>query len=265
LNEVRGIVQEFVPELILSDFEPFTACPLLAPPCEVVSVCRQAALLDPAIATPEPGSLHARLVRSMIRMFLMGADRRLGYHYAPESFRCVPLIIRPELFQLQPQQGDHVLVYNHYFVSKGEPERLIEWASDRRLPVRAYGFPEMPRGDAGYVRFQPPSRPQMLLDMATSRGVFTTAGLTTPVEAFLLGKPVAVVPLPDQWEQAANSLHLANAKLAVAFDSWDYNAMLDVPAPRPEHPLRRWLTTTGETVLDAILGQTANASRKSAA
>jgi uncharacterized protein (TIGR00661 family) len=255
LRAARELVREFQPELILSDFEPFTASPLLSPPCEVVSLCRQAALLDAAIETPHPMSAQARLVRTMIRLFLMGADRRHGYHYAPASHRCVPPIIRPELFLLRPERGDHVLIYNTSYVLPGESERLIAWANDRRIPVRAYGFDQMPRGQVGYVRFQPTSRTQMMLDMASSRGVMTTAGLTTPAEAYLLRKPVCVVPLPEQWEQLANTAHLEQAGMAVGMDGWDYDRILEVPPPAANEPLQRWLTTGADVVLDAILGE----------
>ena len=256
LRTLRRLVADFRPDLIISDFEPLTASPLLDPPCEVVSVCRQVALLDPAVPTPAPTSTHAHLVRTMIRLFTLGADRKHGYHYAPTSHRCVPPIIRPELFSLRPTAGDHILIYNHHFADGGEAERLIAWASDRRVPVRAYGFEDMPRGQAGYVRFQPTSRQQMLLDMASSRGVMTTAGLTTPAEGFLLGKPVCVVPLPDQWEQTANAIHLEDAGMAAACQAWDYDRLLELPPPSGDHPSHRWLTTDADTVLDVILNQT---------
>jgi uncharacterized protein (TIGR00661 family) len=265
LKSVRKLVRRFQPDLIVSDFEPLTGSPLLDPPCEVVSVCRQVALLDPAIPTPAPTSTYAKLVRTMIRLFTMGAHRKHGYHYFPSSPRCVPPIIRPELLRLRPSAGDHVLVYNHSFADGGESERLVAWASDRRVPVRAYGFPDAPRGQAGYVRFQPASRQQMLLDMASSRGVMTTAGLTTPAESFLLGKPVCVVPLPDQWEQLANARHLEDSGMAIASSEWNYDRLLEAPCPAVEHPSHLWLTTDAETVLRVILGEKEAAHERAAA
>lgn len=49
---VRRLVQEFEPELIISDFEPLTASPLLGARCEVICISRQVALSDRAIEFP---------------------------------------------------------------------------------------------------------------------------------------------------------------------------------------------------------------------
>jgi uncharacterized protein (TIGR00661 family) len=104
----------------------------------------------------------------------------------------------------------------------------------------------------------------MLLDLASSRGVITTAGLTTPAEGFLLGKPVCVVPLPDQWEQQANAIHLQDAGMAVALEGWNYDQLLEAPIPALDHPGKLWLTTDAETVLDVILGASTAATRRAA-
>lgn len=254
LWRLRRIVREYQPELIVSDFEPLTASPLLQPPCEVVALSRQVALFDRQVPLPETKSFDHRLTRSTIRLFTAGADRLLGYHYEPASFRCVPPIIRPELRRQQPCRGDHLFVYNHYDTSgSGSPERLVDWARRRNVPVRAYGFAGVPRGRQGGVDFRPASRDAMLDDLRTARAALTSAGLTTPLEAFLLRKPVVAVPLPNQWEQAVNAFHLDRAGLATACDRWDYDLALQLDVPDDRHPLMHWLTTPPERIVDRIL------------
>jgi uncharacterized protein (TIGR00661 family) len=254
LRELRALVREFQPHLILSDFEPLTASPLLQPRCEVICISRQVALFDRQISLPETGGFERKLARTTIRLFTAGADRLFGYHYEPASSRCVPPIIRREIAALRPQSGDHVFVYNHYDTSDdGSPERLVAWADRNRMPVRAYGFPEIPRGLQGRVLFQPPGRESMLDDLRTARTVFTSAGLSTPLEAFLLNKPVVAVPLPNQWEQEVNAYHLQAAGLARASVDWDYDLAYELPSPGLDHPLRAWLSVSAEQVLDHVL------------
>lgn len=254
LWELRSLVREFQPDLILSDFEPLTASPLLQPRCEVVCISRQVALFDRQIPLPETGGFERKLARTTIRLFTAGADRLYGYHYEPASSRCVPPIIRREVTALRPERGEHVFVYNHYDTAKsGSPERLIAWANRNCVPVRAYGFPDVPRGPQGRVLFQPPGREAMLDDLRTAWTVFTSAGLTTPLEAFLLNKPVVAIPLPNQWEQEVNAFHLQQAGLARASVNWDYDLAFELPPPGDGHPLWAWLTVSPEEVLDHVL------------
>ncbi|MBI1348058.1 hypothetical protein GC163_17430 [bacterium] len=251
LNRVRKLVQTFQPELILSDFEPITASPLIGPHCEVIAISRQVTLFDRAVPLPESQVLEKKLTRTAIRLFTCGADRLYGYHFEPASFRCVPPVLRPEILQARPEQGDHILVYCHF----EDAAALMAWAASRRQPVRAYGFSQMPRGRHGWVEFRPASRTGMLHDLRTAKAVITNAGLTTPVEAFLLGKPTLVVPIASQWEQVVNAFHQSEARIAEACDTWDFDRIFDVPPPTLNHPLSGWLRTSPEVILDHLLDE----------
>lgn len=260
LGALREIVREFQPDAILSDFEPLSACPLLQANCEVIALSRQIALFDRTIPLPEEMSFERKMTRTVVRMFTAGADRLFGYHYEPASFRCVPPVLRTEIRGLRPEQGDHYFVYNHYHTADGGTgEALIEWAARNRREVIAYGFPEIPRGRHGFVDFRPPHRTRVLEDMRTSRGVMTTAGLSTPLEAFLLDKPAVTVPIPGHYEQLANAFHLEQAGIAGWARTWDYDRLLEQPPPAYDHRLAGWLRTPPERILDHVL-QTNTAS-----
>jgi len=251
LNRVRKLVQTFQPELILSDFEPLTASPLIGPNCEVIAISRQVTLFDRAIPLPESQHLERKLTRTAIRLFTCGADRMYGYHFEPTSFRCVPPVIRPDILRARPSAGEHLLVYCHF----ENAEALLQWAASRQQPVRAYGFAHMPRGLQGWVDFRPASRTGMLEDLRTAKAVITNAGLTTPVEAFLLGKPVLVVPIASQWEQVVNAFHQSQAGIAEASETWDFDRIFEVVPPTLNHPLSSWLRTSPEVILDHLLDE----------
>jgi uncharacterized protein (TIGR00661 family) len=250
LDRVRRLVQAWRPELVISDFEPLTASPFIAPGCEVIALSRQVALFDRAIPLPPDKGLDRKLTRTIIRLFTCGADRLYGYHYEPASFRCVPPVLRPELFRLRPERQQHVLVYAHNHAAAD----LIDWSRRNRQPVRAYGYPEVARGRCGLVDFRPSSRAALLEDLRTCTAVMTNAGLTTPIEAVVLGKPVCVVPIASQWEQAVNAFHLAAAGLAETCDTWDLDRLLDQPMTL-RHRLQSWLTTPPDILLDQLLDE----------
>jgi len=254
LLDLKRMVQEFEPELIISDFEPMTGSPFLSPGCEVVSMCRQVALLDPNIPLPACSSIQQRITVTMVRCFTMGATRFHGFHYAPDSHRCVPPVIREDLLRYPVVQGKHLFIYNYHHTGKGELERLLNWSKRRGVPVRVYGFPgEIARGLHGNVLMQPSDRFQMLADLASCRAALVTSGLTTPLEAFLLQKPVVTIPLQNQWEQYTNAWHLELAGMAKMSTTWDYDAALELSAPTINHPAWSWLTTSPHRILDAIL------------
>lgn len=251
---VRQLVREFRPDLILSDFEPLTASPLLEAPCEVVSLSRQVALFDRSLPVPEELGFERRLTRSVIRLFTMGATRLYGYHYRPASFRCVPPVLRPEIRSLVPTCGEHVFAYNQLHTADGgSGTDLVAWAARTGCPVRAYGYHDMPRGRHGLVEFLPEHRTKLLEDMASSRAVMTTAGLSTPLEAFLLKKPTCTVPIPGHFEQLVNACHLDEAGIATWCRRWDYDRLFETAAPTESHPLWGWLSTPADRVLSHVL------------
>jgi uncharacterized protein (TIGR00661 family) len=254
LWKLRSLVREFEPDIILSDFEPLTASPFLSANCEVVALSRQVALFDRSIPLPDEMGFERKMTRTAVRLFTSGADRLYGYHYEPASFRCVPPVIRTELSGVQPEDGDHIFVYNQFHTSDGgSAEELVSWARRNRQMVLAYGFSGVERGRQGPVEFRPPHRQGMLDDMRTARAVITTAGLSTPLEAFLLEKPVCTVPIPGHWEQVVNAFHLDVAGIATRSNTWDYDRLLDTAPPSPDHALYSWLRTPAKNILNYIL------------
>ncbi len=251
LRAVRQIVREYQPDLIISDFEPLTASPLLAPRCEVLAVSRQVALLDRDLEFPAHLAKNARLARAAMRLFTLGADRFFGYHYAPTTYRCLPPVVRPEIVNSQSKRGEHLLVYAHF----ADSGKLVEWAAKENVPVVAYGFAAASWIEQKWVQFRKPSRQQMEMDLLSARAVITSAGFTTPLEAYLLGLPVTVVPLPNQWEQQVNAWQLEQLGIAHACHDWDYEFAWRQEAAGLNLPLRRWLSTSIDFIADRIVGQ----------
>ena len=253
-RRVKRLARDFAPDLVISDFEFYTGSPGLGLDCPIVSACRQVAVLDPNIPLPPHEARGRGLTRTVIRLFAMGADRRLAYHFAPESARCLPPMLRTELTEIEPTAGDALLVYNsQHFGAGGDAGSLVTWADDRNVRVKAYGYRDEPRGLRGRVEFRPASREGMLADLAACRAVATTAGFALPLEAAVLGKPCLTVPLPGQWEQSVNAWQLEQLGYSRASDRWDFDAACDLPPPTVPPEARRWLLTPLPRIVDALL------------
>jgi uncharacterized protein (TIGR00661 family) len=97
-----------------------------------------------------------------------------------------------------PSDGEHILLY-----AKGKlGQRLTEMAS--RVPAHfiVYGC----RGAiAANLEYKDTSSDEFIDDLASCRGVLCTAGQQLIAEARYFGKPMLVVPMPNQHEQEINA------------------------------------------------------------
>ena len=140
-----------------------------------MALSRQVALFDPKFRSRRDGLGAEDDADSHPALHRRGRSA-LWLSLCPRLVAMRPPVIRPDLAGVVPSDEGHLVVYNVYHtVGDGSAEALVDWARRRRISVRAYGFPAVERGDRGLVEFKPSSRDGMLNDMATSRGVMTSA------------------------------------------------------------------------------------------
>lgn len=128
---------------------------------------------------------------------LMGQPERVivsSFYNAPPrrpGVRVIGPLIRDEVRQVQPTDGDHLLVYLNNGI-----HQFTDWV-ERALqglgrPVKIYGTQRI--GTAGNLSFHPPSKLPFLEDLASCQAVISTAGNQLVGEAMHLGKPLLVMP-----------------------------------------------------------------------
>lgn len=132
----------------------------------------------------------------------------------PERTTLVPPIIRPAVQQLEPERGDHVLVYFNQTEGAGA---VLEALRRVDVPFVAYNFgtPERPERYSN-ITFKRPSLEGFLCDLAGSRAVICTAGFTLISEGLYLGKPLLVAPNGGIFEQTLNARFLEKEGLGEA-------------------------------------------------
>lgn len=138
---------------------------------------------------------------------LMGIPERIlisSFYPAEGRYPGVKIVgpmLRDEVLQAKPQNGDFLLAY----FNKGQHQYLPNVDRALRLldcPVVVYGTPY--RGQVENLDFRAPSREWFVHDLARCRGVLTTAGNQTIGEAIHFGKPVFAMP-EDAFEQRLNA------------------------------------------------------------
>lgn len=196
-----------VPDVVLSDFEPFTAryakllqLPLFAVDnihfltrCQLPERMAPSWIMRTAVENMVPGADHYFVLT------LAWAPLR-----APQTTLHAP-VVRPEVIAALPHRarGDHLVAY---FNDRSDVEDRLRVLLEAGVPTHLYGAdPSLSRGP---VECRRADRAAFARDLASCRGVVGGAGFTLLSEAFALGKPVFAVPFAGQGEQLSNARYV---------------------------------------------------------
>jgi uncharacterized protein (TIGR00661 family) len=193
---VREIVEDFAPDVVISDAEIWThqVAAFLGIPrisfdhIGIMAYCR--APIDPR------DWLKARLDAACYRALMGRPDRVLisSFYDAPPlrpDVRVVGTLPRQAIRGLVPRVEDHLLVY----FNRGRDQLhddFLRPLDELGMPVHIYGGPR--RGRSGRLVFLPTSELPFLEDLAKCRAVISTAGNQLVGEALFLRKPLLVIP-----------------------------------------------------------------------
>jgi uncharacterized protein (TIGR00661 family) len=221
-------VQEWRPDVVITDFEPLAALYARSSRTPLVAV-DNINMLDRCHHDDEIIGAQRedyRLARAVTRNMVYGAvEYVVTTFFEPPIVRgqttLVPPIVRPEIVDAVSERGEHLVVY-----SSGEP-RLLEALKASGVPCRVYGMrggPEVDETD-GSLTFRPRSNEGFVEDLRTSRGVIAGGGFSLLSEAVYLGKPMLAIPLRGQFEQLMNARYLAREGYGVCAEDADADAV----------------------------------------
>jgi len=208
LRDLRQICfREFDPECVITDFEPMTAHLANHHHLPLLTIDNQHRMRYMAYPRAPHLAADALVTEAIIRAMVPRPDYSLVttfYRGTVENDRTmlVPPVLRREVTDIQPERGEHVLVYFthsferfHKHMLACERERFIVYGAGRE-------------GEEGNLCFKAPSRTGFLEDFASARAVVATAGFSLITEALHLGKPYLALPMRGQFEQELNALML---------------------------------------------------------
>lgn len=185
-------------------------------------------------------------------MTAWGAGERLALSFQPmkspygSKVRVVPPLLRPEVKELVPIEGGLFLAY---IVNCGYSAEVISYAkANPGLKIKAYWDKkeaaeiENPLPNLSFHRVHDKN---FLQDMAACKGLICTAGFESICEAMYLGKPVMVIPIAGQYEQACNALDAEAAGAGVKSEHFDFgyfDQTLSKLNP-VDHSFKNWVKT----------------------
>lgn len=226
LRALDHLLVGFDPDLVITDFEPFTALRARRRGIPFISLDNQHLLTHCVVDHPagyRGDRLNAYLA---IRIYFGGAKRYLVTSFIPAPVRyhsttVVAPILRSSVYDRVPRDDGFLLAYMGASGSFARTCRVLERDAD--LPVRAYGFGR--EGSSGRVEFKRTDPHEFLNDLASCRAVIATAGHSLVSECLHLEKPMLLAPIQRQYEQVLNAYHVQKLGVGRACNGLDASTL----------------------------------------
>lgn len=220
------LVEDFAPEIVISDFESWTYFYAKAHGLPIVSIDNMQ-IVSRCTHPPELLSGIRRefeVHRAFIRGKLPFCDHYLiTTYFFPQVRRdkttLVPPILRPEVLSAPVRDGEHLLVYQ---TAEGHGA-LAEALTGLGIPCRIYGMRRELTEDVveGPLTYRPFDEETFVEDLASARAVICGGGFTLLGECVYLRKPALCVPVSGQVEQILNGRYLEREGYGMVADGVD--------------------------------------------
>ena len=272
MRQLNETIQREQPDLVVNFFE--LLCGLTyafhKPSVPVVSVAHQFMALHPDFPFPAKKWLDKVTFLALVRLNAIGSTELFGLSFdqqadVPEKrLRVVPPLLRKEIAALKPTTEPFFLVY-----TTQAGLRSVVYRAHHRQPNQVLRYYH-----AGVINLEEQvdntltecqlDGQRYLVDMARCEAVITTAGFESVCEAMYLGKPVLMMPQPNHYEQACNSLDGQRAGAGLASETFDLTQLIDYLAQhdtKANKRFRHWQSRVSGLFL-ASLSRVANAQGK---
>ena len=187
------------------------------------------------------------LFRMHTRLTANRAHQQLALSFLPKEntkeIKVVPPLLRPEIRNLQISEEGFFLAY---MVNPGYAEEVIRFAKEHpNRTIKAF----WDKKEAAEIEYPLPNlsfhkvNDQGFLEaMASCSGLVCTAGFESVCEAMYLGKPVIMVPVTGQYEQACNALDGEYSGAGLASDRFDFEKLATLSSSEcTSHLMKAWV------------------------
>ncbi len=231
----------FEPQLAITDFEPFIAAWASRRKIPLLSIDHQHLLLHCRLDACSGAGTGAFLSRLVTRSYRIRAAAYLVVNFfeAPVTHPATtlaPPLLRPVVRDFAASAGNHILYYSTDHT--GIDKLLAIFGQFPKQTFYVYGFNQY--GCYGNCHIKPTSTQTFLTDLASCRGVISTAGFSLLSECLHFRKKMLLLPIRGQYEQILNAHYIEKLNLGVASDHFDREVLarfldtLDHPMqPRP--------------------------------
>ncbi len=236
--------EPFEPELVISDFEPFSAWWAWRSRVPFISIDHEH-MLTLCKLEHRSKNWFARLTAGVVtECHYVGAVAYIVINFFKTPLRIdsavlAPPIVRPVVRALEAGEGEHILLYST--TGKGEKKLRDILGKFGGQKFYVYGFDK----SAEYKNciFKERSTEGFLADLAGARGVIASAGFSLISECLHLKKKMLLLPVAGQYEQMINGHYIEKLGLGISAEKLDEAILarflkeIDKPMPGDERIL----------------------------
>lgn len=219
IDKVSKIVDEFKPKVVFSDFEPISGIVANLKDIPLISIDNQHRLTNTKIDYPKKHKQDALAAKTVTNLMIFNSKACLVTAFAETEATnkktfLFPPILRKEVLETKPKQGDYVLVY-----LTSRFQGLVDLLKSINKRFVVYGFNQNKKESS--LVFKKASQKTFLKDLANCEGVIANAGFTLITESLYLGKPYLALPVAGQFEQVLNAFQVDKLGCGKYYDKLD--------------------------------------------
>ncbi len=206
--KIKRLIKTFKPDVIITDFEPFSNFAGRLYNIPVISIDNQHISTKTKIEFTKSYPFEYFMTKLVINTFIKKANYYLitTFFYpkikdSSNTFLFGP-ILRKEILSLKPKKKDYIILYQtsqHYI-------DLISMLEE--IPEKFIIYTPHPLENRKNIIFKITHQKNFIQDLANCKAIITNGGFTLMSEALYLKKPVLSIPVKGQFEQTLNAAYL---------------------------------------------------------
>jgi len=264
---VKNKIEEYKPDVVINFYEFITGMTFgiyrldKKLGVKLVCVAHQYVLLNPHYKTTPEQDVKYELLRLFSKVSCRRASKvlALSFRDMPACEECnlvvVPPLLRREVFEIQPTQGNYI---HGYLLNVGYFEEILDWHNrNPQVPLRFFwdkkDAEEETKIDDNLIMYRLNDE-LFLQSLAGCMAYATTAGFESICEALYYRKPTLMIPVHIEQEFNAYDAGLSGA--GVSSKKFDLDKLLHfIPHYRPDDHFQEWVHRAEEIFVREICGE----------
>lgn len=222
----KNYLVPFSPDLVITDFEPFTAFWASSNNIPLISIDHEHLLSHCKLDDLNKNKIAKYNSRFVIKFFRIRASAYiiLNFFETPATRNntiLAPPVVRQIVGQFKPVSGEHILFYSTDNTNLDKLIRIFRKFPDYRFMI--YGFNKNQRH--GNCILKKTSTREFVADLAASRAVIATAGFSLLSECLFFRKKMLLLPILGQYEQLVNAHYARKLNIGTSSYKLDENIL----------------------------------------